>query len=1624
MPVIQCPIAECTYRTEDVEVAIAAALLVIHNNVHIAAPPNVQAAIRQRAPKIERPRISAGSSEETWNTFNTRWAMFKRGTELAGAECVQHLFHCCEEDLGDAILKGHPDAVGGSEDQLLVIIKQMAVIPVAICVRRAELLSTNQDHGENARAFYAKVKGKAATCSYSLQCSSGTCTQMNDFTDVMVKDVVITGLADEEVKRDVLGWSDLDDKSLEETVNFIEAKEMARDAMKKGPIAAGISSYKKAVAGESKASTKTLCNLCKTEIEKFVWSKRQKKTVECTLCYPCWRKNNPKRGKGSKGPNDNRPADETSALLVGGITAVTSISDCESSSISSRDNPHGGKEIILDHHIFNSQDGWKKSESLPHPTLRLQLTADASDYNHIGAMCPSVTPSYVTVVSDTGAQSCLWSLHDFYRCGFKDSDLLPVKRTMRAANMEEIEISGAVFVRLSGTDASGNTHTAPIMAYVSPSTQKFYLSREALVQLGVIPKNFPEIGAAMEASAIACQTAPCGCPMRSLPPERPDKLPFPVCPENNEKMKVWLGEVYKPSTWNKCPHQVLKGVTGPDLKLHLNPNAEPKAIHIPSKVPIHWEETVKQQLHDDVNLGVLEPVPHGQPSEWCHRMVVTRKPDGGPRRTVDMSALNKACRRETHYVKPPFNQAKSIPMNTWKTVTDAWNGFHSVPLAKEDRHLTAFLTPWGRYQYLMAPQGSLASGDGYSRRYDEVIADVERKTKCVDDTVQWDEDLEAHWWRTIDFLELCGRNGIVLNFEKFQFAQREINFAGFRITETEVKPLDKYIRAISGFPTPKNRNDIRSWFGLVRQVSHYNQLTDMMEPFKPFLSPKQKFLWNKELNEAFEASKIEIVNAIKDGVEIFDPAKLTCLRPDWSQKGIGYFLSQKHCDCDSAIPGCCEHGWRITLAGSRFLKPAETRYAAVEGEALAIAWSLEHTRYFTQGCDNLVIVTDHKPLVKLFGDRALDEITNSRLFSLKQRTLPWRFSVAHMSGKDNSFSDATSRNPVSSTNEEDVSSSEILAGVMIAESDDTDVDDIAATLSCQDIPGNFRAITWEVVKQETSSDELMRNLSIMINSAFPDEKHDLPAELLPYWNIRNNLYIVDGVVLMKDQVVIPASLRDSVTQALTDGSGTRIIIPPNLRQEIIQSLHSAHQGVGSMNERAKAAVYWPGITKDVESVRANCSSCNRIMPSQARTLPVEPVIPSTPFEAIACDYFHFSGHYYFTAADRLTGWLEVQQIKVGTNEAGGDGLCKALRRMMITFGVPVEISSDGGPEFTAGGTQAFFKRWGIRHRLSSVSFPSSNGRAELAVKTAKRLLMDNISPNGSLDNDGIVRALLVYRNTPDPGCKLSPAQILMGHPLRDTLPCISKDVMVFNNLEVHPQWKEAWAAKEEALKTRYVKSLENLSEHARPLPTLEYGDQVMIQNQSGRYPKKWDKSGVVVEIKANDQYAIKVDGSGRLTLRNRRFLRKYESHGAQNQEWGYAYSQKTASSDADEKSGHSNPTTTPSGTMAQHPHSGAQAQGVVEHDQTTYSQNSCTPSIQQGSTAHCTEDNELQTYPPDSPTSQQRSPARVSFETDVVAPPAVVLGETSRPRRERKQRQMYDPMTGKSSTPQPVPDDL
>ena len=161
-----------------------------------------------------------------------------------------------------------------------------------------------------------------------------------------------------------------------------------------------------------------------------------------------------------------------------------------------------------------------------------------------------------------------------------------------------------------------------------------------------------------------------------------------------------------------------------------------------------------------------------------------------------------------------------------------------------------------------------------------------------------------------------------------------------------------------------------------------------MAPFRELLKKNKKFYWDAALDELFIKSREEIVDRIRDGLQMYQVGRPTCLATDYSKVGIGSFLLQKYCDCNLHDgPNCGPGYWKLILAGSRFLKDAETRYAPIEGEALAVAYGLEQTRMFVLDCQELLLAVDHKPLVSIFNDKKLDQITNPRLLNFKERTL-------------------------------------------------------------------------------------------------------------------------------------------------------------------------------------------------------------------------------------------------------------------------------------------------------------------------------------------------------------------------------------------------------------------------------------------------------------------------------------------------------------------------------------------------------------------------------------------------------------------------------------------------------------
>ena len=160
--------------------------------------------------------------------------------------------------------------------------------------------------------------------------------------------------------------------------------------------------------------------------------------------------------------------------------------------------------------------------------------------------------------------------------------------------------------------------------------------------------------------------------------------------------------------------------------------------------------------------------------------------------------------------------------------------------------------------------------------------------------------------------------------------------------------------------------------------------------------------------------------------------------------------------------------------------------------------------------------------------------------------------------------------------------------------------------------------------------------------------------------------------------------------------------------------------------------------------------------------------------------FKKNGREYIAYADRLTGWVELAYFKTTTKSSD---VINVVRNIFHHFGVPEQISLDGGPNLMSKEFSNFLTIWGVEHRLSSSYYPKSNGRAEAAVKTMKRLIMENTGKGGNIDSDKIAVALLQYRNPPLKGANKSPAQLLLGRKLRDSIPQSPK------GYEISDQWQ-------------------------------------------------------------------------------------------------------------------------------------------------------------------------------------------------------------------------------------------
>ena len=163
--------------------------------------------------------------------------------------------------------------------------------------------------------------------------------------------------------------------------------------------------------------------------------------------------------------------------------------------------------------------------------------------------------------------------------------------------------------------------------------------------------------------------------------------------------------------------------------------------------------------------------------------------------------------------------------------------------------------------------------------------------RVVNDIIIYDDNELKHAIHVKQFLQCCADKHIALNPEMCKFSQNKVTFAGFTLSADGYQ-VDHFItKAITKFPTPTNRTDLRSFFGLVNQLSFStNTIAPLLTPLRPLLSTKNNFLWSSDHQKAFTILKNSLT--IAPVLSYFDVNKPTRLCTDTSFHGLGFIIQQ------------------------------------------------------------------------------------------------------------------------------------------------------------------------------------------------------------------------------------------------------------------------------------------------------------------------------------------------------------------------------------------------------------------------------------------------------------------------------------------------------------------------------------------------------------------------------------------------------------------------------------------------------------------------------------------------------------------------------------------------------------
>lgn len=435
----------------------------------------------------------------------------------------------------------------------------------------------------------------------------------------------------------------------------------------------------------------------------------------------------------------------------------------------------------------------------------------------------------------------------------------------------------------------------------------------------------------------------------------------------------------------------------PKLKIQIKENQKPlnlKNYRTPFALKKHMEENLEKMIEND---SIEESV-----SPWnMPILLVAKKVDNSNekkyRLVVDMRKLNELIEEDV-FPLPLIDEILSqLGKAEYFSVLDLYSGFNQIVLDEDSRKFCSFSANGRKWQYKRMPQGLKTAPAFFSRMMENTLSGL-IGVSCflfMDDLICFGKNLKEHNQNLVNILETLRKNDLKLQSDKCSFLRKECIYLGHRVTPHGIFPDSSKFEAISNFPKPKTRKDVRSFLGLCgyyrKFIKDYGKIA---APLNKLTSINVEFKWGAQHEIAFENLKQCLINP---PVLVYpDFEKEFILTTDASGLGLGAVLSQIRDGQDRPI-----------AFASRALSDVEKRRhqdSAIEKELLAIVWSVKHFRPYLYG-KHFTVFSDHQPLTFLNQMNNM----NNRLMKFKMQLAEFDFEIRYKKGKINCNADALSR---------------------------------------------------------------------------------------------------------------------------------------------------------------------------------------------------------------------------------------------------------------------------------------------------------------------------------------------------------------------------------------------------------------------------------------------------------------------------------------------------------------------------------------------------------------------------------------------------------------------------------------